>query len=93
MLGVDEGDLLSGFLDGVMGTLSPDDAGSRAYRQGWRNGAIEAGWIAPDLDMAAVHRLMDRLRAETLAGRPGGAVQVLPPPWPVRVAPHRPGDV
>lgn len=62
MLGPLEGELLCGFLDGVLGVSSGTEPCSVAYRHGWRNGAIEAGWLAPDTRHAAGDGLLDRLR-------------------------------
>lgn len=45
---LDEGDVLSGYLDGVSACPEPGSDRSRAYWHGWRNGRVDAGLARPD---------------------------------------------
>lgn len=44
---LDESEVLIGYMEGVSGLPLKQQA-TRSYWQGWRNGAVDAGLIAPD---------------------------------------------
>jgi hypothetical protein len=44
---LDESDVLIGYMDGVAGLVGERNM-TRSYWHGWRNGAVDAGFIDPD---------------------------------------------
>lgn len=44
---LDEAEILIGYMDGMAGLVGAEDM-TRSYWHGWRNGALDAGFIEPD---------------------------------------------
>ncbi|HWX50483.1 MAG TPA: hypothetical protein VNZ61_20725 [Roseomonas sp.] len=44
---LDEADVLIGYMDGMAGLVGAKNM-TRSYWHGWRNGAVDAGFIEPD---------------------------------------------
>jgi len=44
---LDEAEVLIGYMDGVAGLVGSKDM-TRSYWHGWRNGAVDAGFVEPD---------------------------------------------
>lgn len=44
---LDESEILIGYMDGMAGLVGAEDM-TRSYWHGWRNGAVDAGFIEPD---------------------------------------------
>lgn len=45
---LDEGQVMIGYMDGVQGLPFVGTSMDRSYWHGWRNGAVDGGFIAPD---------------------------------------------
>lgn len=45
---LDESDVMLGYLDGFQGNSISSQSISRSYWHGWRNGAVDGGFIPPD---------------------------------------------
>lgn len=51
---LDEGDVLCGYVDGLVGHMPRVAARSSAWWHGWRNAQVDAGIRAPDAAQAAL---------------------------------------
>lgn len=58
---LDEGEVLCGYLDGIQGLPCPIGEVSRAFWHGWRNGAVDAGFIEPDAAQRRLEAAFQRL--------------------------------
>ncbi|RZI59728.1 MAG: hypothetical protein EOP14_03970 [Pseudomonas sp.] len=45
---LDESDVMLGYLDGFQGNSISSQTVSHSYLHGWRNGAVDGGFISPD---------------------------------------------
>ncbi len=45
---LDEAEVMIGYMDGVAGLTGVADTMTRSYWHGWRNGAVDGGFIDPD---------------------------------------------
>lgn len=52
--GLDEGEVMCGYLDGLSGAPPPRPGCSRAFWHGWRSGVVDAGHAVQDEDQIAL---------------------------------------
>lgn len=45
---LDEGEVMIGYMDGVQGLSFLGSSVNRSYWHGWRNGAVDGGFMVPD---------------------------------------------
>lgn len=58
---LDEGEVMIGYMDGVQGLSFLEAATNRSYWHGWRNGAVDGGFIAPDEAQIKLQEMFDAL--------------------------------
>ncbi len=61
---LDEAEMLCGYMDSVQGLPCVCAERTRAYWHGWRNGAVDAGWVEPDEAQYALEAEFRRLSAD-----------------------------
>lgn len=53
---LDDDEILEGYRDGFAGEAEPGNNRSKSYWHGWRNGAIDKGYLKPDAESFALAR-------------------------------------
>jgi ribosome modulation factor len=59
---LDEAAVLCGYMDGIQGLPFEFAELTKSYWHGWRNGAVDGGFVEPDLAQIELERAFEQLR-------------------------------